>query len=341
MEEEFEGDSTENIKRIDDHLADKKARNMIVLKQAETRNIIFLGRTRSGKSTALGVLKDPFEFTKQCSLFSQTKDPFLFSFTMEFNPEGKEGVNYNINIMDTPGLFERRSSKETDDARNNEMIKSIIFKCLEFEITKIHALFFVCSFESGINTEDVQSILEMNKLFGGGNKTFSLLVTRSETKIAKRRAELEEQIRKVPELQQFFKDPNAKVFFTGALNADDKESGAVDAVKRNLANVLNMRTILYNHVFDSTTPCHITELDIYKEHQQNIDQLSRAVKELTEKVRGYQGTVEEKKKLEVQLSAQTQKLKNAVSMVNKLQGQKDLVDLANIVEDAEKASNST
>jgi len=341
MEEEFDGDPAENIKKIDAHLKEKRDRNLIVLKKAETRNVIFLGRTRSGKSTALGVLKDPFEFTKQCSLFSQTKDPFLFSFTMEYNPDaGVEGTNYNINIMDTPGLFERKTAKESD-ARNNEMIKSIIFKCLEFEITKIHALFFVCSFESGINTEDVQSILEMNKLFAGGNKTFSLLVTRSETKISKRRTELEEQIRKVPELQKFFEDPNAKVFFTGALNADDKESGAVDAVKRNLANVLNMRTILYNHIFAADVPCHITELDIYKEHQQNIDNLSQAVKDLTGKVRGYQGTVEEKKKLEVQLAAQTQKLKNAVSMVNKLQGQKDLVDLANIVEDAEKLSGST
>jgi len=347
-EEDFEMDLEEKQALIHSYLKKKAEGNAIVLKQAQTRNIIFLGRTRSGKvdvslstvivlrfvslvfsylvkkknhqtgkSTALRVLKEPFKFVDQISLFSITKHPCLYSFTVEYK-NGEEVFNFNINIMDTPGLFEKRLDSQE---RNNEMIKDTISQCLEFEITKLHALFFVCSFESGIHQQDIDSILEMNRLFKGADKAFCLLVTRSETKMKKKRDALEQEIRSIPELKEFFSNPNVKIFFAGALNCDDFDNGAYDSVQRNLFNILALRTELYRHIFESQQECHVTDLELYREQKLSLSAMKAKVEELTKEVLSYQGSEEEKAKLKTQLAAETKKLKGVVAMVGRVTGQ--------------------
>jgi len=250
----------------------------------------------------------------------------MFSFTVEVRGQDvrDKEINYNINIMDTPGLFERLIVDA--DTRNNELIKATISKCLEFEITKLHGLFFVCSFTGGINKEDIDSILQMNKLFAGADKAFSLLVTHCEAKMHEKRDALEAQIRKIPQLQSFFENPNVKIFFFGALSIDDMDNGAFDSVKRNLTNILVLRTALYKHIFSSSDPCHITELEFYKEQKQKVALLQQHVEEQTKQLIVYQGSEEEKNFLRSELQAKTRELREAARVINSVTGQKDLPD---------------
>jgi len=307
---------------ITDLLKEKSKRSNIVLKDAQTRNIIFLGRTRAGKSQVLNTLKDPFRFNVELSLFSETKNPSLHSFTMEYSPGNNQPpVNYNFNFMDTPGLFEQ--SVEMSLARNNELIKSTITKCLEFEITKINAIFFVCSFTGGINIQDVESIIQLNELFKGAGKTVSLLVTHCEGKLPKARVILEAQIRSISQLKDFFSENDVKIFFMGTLDSDDYENGAVDSVRRKIINIMELRNLLYQHFFQSQEECHITDLEFFKKERKNIDELRALVIELQQKIESFQGTVEEKEKLQKDLDVSTTKLSNAVAMISRVTGKQE------------------
>jgi len=333
-EDEFDEKKKQTI--ITGWLKMKSKQSNIVLKDAMTRNIIFLGRTRSGKSQTLKTLKDPFRFNTELSLFSETTVPSLHSFTMEYSPGPTQSpVNYNFNIMDTPGLFEQ--SVEMSQARNNELIKSTITKCLEFEITKIHAIFFVCSFTGGINMQDVDSIIQLNELFKGAGKTVSLLVTRCEGKLHKARLALEAQIRAISQLKDFFTQNDVKIFFMGTLDTDDYENGAVDAVRQKLNNILVLRTSLYQHFFQSQEECHITELDFFKREKQNLDELRSQVTQLQQKIETFQGTVEEKEKIQKELDLSTTKLSNTVSMISRLTGQQDIPHIESYAEIVKKS----
>lgn len=326
------------------YLEKKSKLNNIVLKNANTRNIIFLGRSRVGKTTALKSLKDPYTFTEAFqSFWAGTRNPELHSFTVEYSdPIGSadsekkesEKINYNINIIDTPGLFERL--KETSEIRENELIMDVILKCLQFEITKIHCLFFVCSFESGINAEDVASVLKLNKLFAGGNKAFNLLVTHCEGKSPEIRKEMEKQIREIPELKEFFASADVKIFFLGALNYDFYDRGDVTGIARLLTNVLIMRTTIYKHIFSCSDNCHITKLEFFEKQQQNISALAEKVSNLTEQLEKYKGTEKEREELERLLREKNREFQGMCDMVAGVTGQKTELLYGEIMKRANK-----
>jgi len=308
--------------------------NEVVLKTAETRNIIFLGRTRSGKTTAIKVLKDPRSFSENVSLFSDiSTDPSLHSFTVERKFQDGTVVNYNINVMETPGLFEM-AVIDTHKLKN-KLIKATLCKCLEFEISRLHEVYFVCCFEAGVCSQDVQDIIDYIKIFKP--LSFHILVTRSENKSTEKRKDLEKQIRLIPELKNFFAASDVKIFFTGALNNNDFNNGALDSIRRNLNNVLEMRKLLYDQIFAADNPCYITELEFYKKDTQNIDELKAVVQSLTDQVQNNKVSTEEKVNLKLDLAKQTEKLKNAILVINRVTGQKDISEYSNVYKASIKA----
>eukprot|EP01084_Bolivina_argentea_P194628 333958_1 len=102
------------------------------LVKAEVRNIIFAGKSRSGKSTLIEVLKDVNHSPKEMDILAGTQAASLATFTMESKQQNK---NLHFNIMDTPGLYERQLDPKNE--RTNEVILDIIKKCIDLEITKI------------------------------------------------------------------------------------------------------------------------------------------------------------------------------------------------------------
>lgn len=179
------------IQKIQDHEA-------IKLKDATTRNLIFVGKTRAGKTTALKVLKSPTMLVKHIRLFADTEHPTLYPFTVEnTDPKIGELVNYNINIIDTPGLFEQYEKQE--DIRDNSRLMSAIATCMEMEITKIHAIFFVCSFATGINDQDLKAFKEFVQLFKGAEDKIVMLITNCEEYDDKAKEELKDEIIRSPE----------------------------------------------------------------------------------------------------------------------------------------------
>jgi len=126
--------------------------NPYSLEETQTRNILIVGRTRSGKSTAVGILKDPCHEPKEMSIFSDTVDPKYQSFALD---DKVKNIKYTINVIDTPGLKEVKQIGV--DARNDSVILNTINYCLKNEITKINLLLIFISFELGVTNDDLDS----------------------------------------------------------------------------------------------------------------------------------------------------------------------------------------
>jgi len=296
-------------------LGNREENNNIKLKYARTRNVMFVGRIRSGKSTAFKVMRNPFNFVGQTSLFADTKQPVLYSFTVdtirdmtleEAKAAGvsedeilkaqkiektqsddsselqkyKVSINYNINILDTPGLFERKE-KGGDKERDDKELKNIISKCVELEVTKIHMIFFVCSFEGGIGAEDVQAMLQFMQLFEGAENKMALLITRSETYSFTDQEELKKQIRKTKELEEVLNKVGERIFFSGAMQKVHYDRGATSTVVDNLNNILLMRTKMYNYLFDDDTSCHVNEIKFSVDQRVLAEKLLEEAKQLS------------------------------------------------------------
>ena len=137
-----------------------------------TRNVLFVGKTRSGKSTAVGVLKDPCYQPPTFTLFSETTSAKFQSFSIQdkSNSSGPRVKEFTLHIIDTPGLFEVKATngKEDDEsmeARTNESIIATISKCLENEITKLNCVVMFCSIDNGVSSDDVKAIQIFANLF--------------------------------------------------------------------------------------------------------------------------------------------------------------------------------
>merc|ERR1712137_1031336 len=133
-----------------------QANNEHVLINSEHRNVLMVGRTRSGKSTTLEVLKDPCYTPPNDTIFSETVDSKCWSFALKRRSQDGRTVDYSLNLIDTPGLFEVKGGQSGEE-RTNEVIKNTISQCLENEITHIHAIIMFVTFEAGINREDIQA----------------------------------------------------------------------------------------------------------------------------------------------------------------------------------------
>jgi len=241
----------DDIKKIND---DNK---IFVTESTEIRNLIFIGRTRCGKSTAIKVIKNPISISDSLQLFSETKNPNLT--TMLIND--KENNKYYVfNIIDTPGLFElikiEKIKEEikieigTDDTRlrNDEELLNLIDDCMKKEITRIHLICFVCDISNGINENDIDAIIKIKQKYNFNiGKQSMLLFTH-----CKDNEECERLIK------DFFKHPKVVdnkledylkqgYSFLGALNNDDFKNAA-DSLLIQFENVFNYRNNFINKI---------------------------------------------------------------------------------------------
>lgn len=255
-------------------VTEKSNNDKIKLKEAESKNLIFVGRTRSGKTTALKVLKSPYIFVNKSSIYSDTKDAKISHFTVEYVTD-KDSKNYNINIIDTPGLFEVTRIGST--ARDNAILEEIVMKCMNSEITKIHAVFFVISLEAGINPHDIEALQRFVKLFSGAEENIVILITRSETLTPEERNNKVSELKSHPQLSKLFELVGGKVFFTGTIEKRLFEKGFYDEFEDTLETVNSMRASLFNYIFNLQHSFSLGTLGV-------VDNIRAKTQEIVEKL---------------------------------------------------------
>jgi len=142
-EMELRSEQPKEHKQEDVHTYNRKYH---VVEYSKSINILLIGKTTTGKSTIVQTLKNPSKVPPPRRLFSRTIDPELF----QFNVYDSKGGLWNLNIIDSPGLFEAR--EKIDNIRNNEIIMDTIIKFLDENIFDINVVGIV---HGGISILDI------------------------------------------------------------------------------------------------------------------------------------------------------------------------------------------
>jgi GTP-binding protein EngB required for normal cell division len=249
---------------LDEVTYELRKRDTYSLEETESRNILMVGRTRSGKSTAVNVIKDLCYAPKDMSIFSDTENPKFQSFALL---NKADGVKLTLNMIDTPGVFEVKADEAK--VRTNEMILKVISQCSQSEITKLHSVCIFASFETGVNIEDIEAIKMFNTIFRGAN--ILLVITRSEDKPIKWKDSMKDQLLKHPGLKDILK--NDQIYFMGCFDPNTSPLTDKSQIINCYKQVNLMRTTLLQRVFACDKPMQIRGLAIVQNKIQKFKQL--------------------------------------------------------------------
>ncbi len=223
------------------------------MKQVEHVNILLIGRVRTGKTTIKSLLVNPTTVPKDLTLKADTKDPNFQAFHLQEK-------NTVLNVIDTPGLFER--SNNEIDIRDNVTILTMIKACAYMEIVKFHAICFCVSLTSGINQEDIESIKALIKYFGKEtSKNSCLIITHCESKTEEQRQKLKQELVQDTDFKKIAPFFQLGILFSGAINPDDYTQGS-DNVYRQYFNIIDYRIQLINMFLSVKDPLPIDRMNL-------------------------------------------------------------------------------
>lgn len=231
--------------------------------ETETRNILLCGRTRSGKTTTMGILKDPCFSPQGCSIFSETHNPKFQTFAIN-NKAETVVQKFTINIIDTPGLFEVKDKDNIDTERTNEVIAQTITKCLENEITNIHCIILFLTFEAGINRDDIAAMKLFLEMFGGCGVSVALCVTHADKHNDTWRKSIREQLLQHPELSELVKQESMQILFMGCVDTKDRTYFDEDTLKDDYLSVYEMRKEMLELVFAAREKKLLNQMNVAK-----------------------------------------------------------------------------
>ena len=178
------------------------------------RNIMVVGRTRTGKSTATQGLGDYTKVAPAGSIFAKTEEPEFKD--IEIIP------GTVVHIVDTPGLFEVRKINEAHKQRSNDQLIELTQRVVQEKFQgkgfqNVGRVVFTCTTNSGLNTEDVETISIYDRLLMDGQEKI-LLITHTESSESSDLFRIKNQVFDDPRYGEMFKTIfGDNVFFIGAL----------------------------------------------------------------------------------------------------------------------------
>ena len=265
--------SPKDIEKIKEMIWSNNAYEFI---ETETRHALFVGRSRSGKSTCKSVCKDPCYAPQIDSIFSEKGEPKFQSFSIK--SKNGEIRKYTINIVDSPGVFECLSTDDKDKERTNEAILTTIAKCLEHEITSINAIVIFVAFETGINPNDIAAMQLFLNMFGGSGVKIALCITRADNHNKEWRAMRIAELKKHEVIAQLIDEEKMEIFFMGCVDPRCGNYATEKDLLRGYKNVYNMRAKLLQFIFDANESVQLNKMKIA---QNKINQIKETIEILT------------------------------------------------------------
>jgi hypothetical protein len=265
-----------SVQQVDETKLQIYEHNQYEFVPTETRNCLLCGRTRSGKTTTMGVLKDPCYSPQGGSIFSETQNPKFQSFSIN-NRLNAAVEKFTINIIDSPGLFEVKEKDHVDAERTNEVIAQTIAKCLENEITNIHCIILFATFEAGINPNDIEAMKVFLDMFGGCGVSVCLCITHADKHSDQWREVIKSQLTKHEELSALIEKEKMPILFMGCVDTKDKVHKDVDDLLYDYKTVYQMRKELLDLIFAAKEKKLLNQMNVAK---RKIDQISMIMDEV-------------------------------------------------------------
>jgi len=182
----------------------------------EIRNVMFVGRSRCGKSTVVQQLVTNDYIAPNRSLFADHRTTESHSICLK-----AKNTIIAFNILDTPGFCDVGDSEGTVLA--DELVCDIITESLFKELRKIHHLCFCINAGSGITTQDIKAFEQFKTCFHVQDNC-SLVITHAETFGKTAREKFLADLRQKGDLQLMRDMCGDRLFFTGAVTeAQDEE----------------------------------------------------------------------------------------------------------------------
>ncbi|UJR19171.1 hypothetical protein I4U23_022301 [Adineta vaga] len=309
---------------------------------------MLVGRTRTGKSTIKSMLANPMVVAEEDKLMVGTKYPQFETFHVAVRKkiptdESSEDVfeDYSseddsseedlsttespedlvLNIIDTPGLFERGTDEITP--RDNDIIMRAIDVYANQEITKVHVICFCVAMTVGINELDIQALKLLLKTMGDKIASNScLIITHCESKDKKQRKSIISQLKEDKEfelIRPFFK---MGIFFSGVLNRDDYKWGSENLIGQYLT-VSKYRTKLIKMFRKTVKPFPLIDTlisdskracDNQKSTALELEQMEMKIRHANEDLKHIKHRLQEKEK---ELNETQSKLENTQKELRK------------------------
>eukprot|EP00457_Paulinella_chromatophora_P006001 gb/GEZN01006019.1/.p1 GENE.gb/GEZN01006019.1/~~gb/GEZN01006019.1/.p1 ORF type:complete len:374 (+),score=63.69 gb/GEZN01006019.1/:395-1516(+) len=251
----------------------RKADNY-VLESVENRNVLMVGRIRSGKTTAVGVLKDTCYQPQEFSIFAGTAAASFQPFSLTIKDKS---AKMSLNMIDTPGLFEIKEKQGSE--RSNAQLLSVISSCMRMEITKIHCVVVFASFELGINVQDMEAIRLFKQMFQGCN--IRLCITRSETKPLSWRKSLVEQLKAVPEVKDI-----ADILWMGCFDKSLNPASDDESATKMFKKIYQMRKHFLESIFSMKQPTAVSQIGLVKMKIGKYRELLKTYRQALEQLAG-------------------------------------------------------
>jgi GTP-binding protein EngB required for normal cell division len=206
--------------------------------QCIDRNIILIGRTRTGKSTISEVINNVMSVAKTNELYSQTR-------TIQFktiSTEARDNIWYFFNFIDLPGFFDIASNGR--QRLTNDNITTYLQDCMSKNITNIHMFAFVFNLAAGINERDIDTMLYVKTTYPYLGKYMALVITHCEQLEVEQRKRLIGDFFRHPKviqskLEEYFK---VGTLFMGCLRHESVATSNEQSMYFEYNNILDMRT---------------------------------------------------------------------------------------------------
>lgn len=208
-------------------LAPLKTEKLPLASELRLRNIMVVGRTRTGKSTATQGLGDYTKIAPASSIFAKTEEPEVKD--IEIIPGA------TLHIVDTPGLYEVRNSQTI--RRTNEELTELTQRVVQAKFQgegfqNVGRVVFTCTTIRNINQEEMETIFTYDKLLVDGQEKI-LLITHTEENADDMLQSIKDQVYDHPQfggkLKTIFGD---NVFFIGALTKEMAELSEAQVMTR-------------------------------------------------------------------------------------------------------------